>query len=561
MERLGKQRLIEEENQINNFLINRKEISQKIRKDKMENFLWERYINCNHSTNPLDRPDVNSFISIWNEEEDNDLTILYEKISISINLIEQLQNYVYSSEVSNDYQNYERFSSQIFDLKKTIQNKIQNITQYQLIFSDKFTGIKNEVLLTKEGGGYSYGLWVNLAKNPRIKDIDFNNMSIEITKVVAMTSLAIRMIISPFSSEFDEYVLLSPILTCEFFQLPSPPKKVSTYVLRQFSQLNNLQTISYPLKNINTSQSPLIFKMKIDISKLPENLDYVTIIKIDDINNSNSLISDIKFNLEESFVTFSSKTTGIFALAISKYIHFPFQYWEINSTLSNSCELFIQTNLISLNIFIDKEGLCSINEPIKLEKLIASQFLEKLQRYGINLIAPKKLSILGNDILSKLCEKPYDLEEAFINGLSDTATCFRSKCSKWNSQLTKNDIEDKRIMFLVRDIQIHGELISDDEINNNNNEEEENKIEKMKPSKWKCIQGTVKHINEVPNTEKEENYDLTLIKDTNFHQYLMPMLLDITTNEVKYRISDNTVFISETLKYLLSKLRIFSVTN
>lgn len=99
-------------------------------------------------------------------------------------------------------------------------------------FSDKYVGAKNEVLLTAKSGGYSYGIWVNLAKNPRIKDIDFNGMAIEIAKNVAMTSLAIRMTKTTFLVEFGNYILLSPILACEFFPLPPPPKKAGGMVLR-----------------------------------------------------------------------------------------------------------------------------------------------------------------------------------------------------------------------------------------------------------------------------------------------------------------------------------------
>jgi len=564
MEKREEARLIEEDNQLRGIRAFRINQSKEERLFKTKDQEWSRYKSCDHTTNPQDQADVNSFISNWNDVVDNDMLKLFDHIEMACKLIEQLNEHIVSAEVENNANDYEKYSNLVMELRKLIQHKIETMTQHHLLFSDKYTGVKNEVLLTMENSGYSYGLWVNLAKNPRIKDIDFCNMSIEISKNVAMTSLAIRMTMSPFASEFGDYVLLSPVMSCEFFQLPSPPKKVNAFVLRQFSSLGSLVPIAYPLKNVSNAQPPLSFKMRIDPSRLPEDLSNVTIVKIDDLNHTDAMISNVNINVTESIVTFSSITTGLFALAVNRNIHFPFQFWEVNSKNPESVEIYLQTSLSNLTIMIDKNGLCSMDSPIKFCNYNASKAIEVLQRNGINLVSPKNLSILG-DISARLSEKPKDLEEAFTNGVADTATGFRIRCSKWNSQISKGENEDKRIMLLAREIKEFGEPITDDE-----DVEEEDKKESIetipepstrkRPSNWRCIQGTVKHINEVPNTEFADQFDLTMIPNTNFHQHLMPMLMDIASEDVKQRVLDTPSFMSETLRYLISKMRLFSNT-
>ena len=593
MEQAGRERLMSEDQELKAFREMRQSNSTTIRAEAAKTAEWDRYLSCDHSTNPLDRADVNSFISIWKEADDTNLKVLFEHIGLATKLIDQINELRMVAEVSQNQEELDRYTKLIEDLRGLITHKIELITQHHLMYSDKYyttnasTTTATE-LLNAESNGYQYSIWMNIAKNPRIKDIVFTGVTIDICKVIAMYSLAIRITYSPYQSEAGNYSLLSRVMACEFIQLPAPPKRVGTYVLRQ-SNAQTLQILPYPLKsNNNGAQPPLVFKMKIDPERLPENINNVTVIKLDDLENTSSLVSDVQLDLENSLVQFSCITTGVFALAIPKYSQFPFQFWEVNTPLQDTVEVFVRTALTEITITIDKNGLCSMDTPIQFAGLSAAAALDLLQRHGLNLIAPENIADIGDQ---RIHEKPRALEEIFVSGIADTATGFRVRCSAKNARIGTGEHDAPRIMFLVREIVNYGEPITEDEAI-----EEEDQVgesaatesvhseqqppqsatsagttqtgqteqsETKKPerqTKWRCIQGTEKLISECKNTETEEETNVDMLPGTNFHQHLMPMLMDLASDEVKERVNKSSSFIGETVKYLLTKMRVFSVT-
>ncbi|OHT16789.1 hypothetical protein TRFO_41544 [Tritrichomonas foetus] len=569
MERREQERLKQEDSDLKSLHQLRASQSHQIREEKAKREEWERYVSCNHSTDPNNQSDVNTFISQWRESETTDINALFSKIDESTKLLDQLLNLRSTASVALEVDEFERLSNNIRDIRQIIENKITSLTQHHLLFSDRYALAKNEVLLAADAGGYSYGLWVNLTKNPRIKEIEFPKVTIEICKYIALASLAIRCTMSPFLAEFDKYLLLSPILACEFFQLPSPPKKIGTMMtLRQFSTSGQLISIPYPLRNVNNPQPPLVFKMKFNPDNLPDDTDSVTVIKIDDIQNTEKLVTDVEIDKENSIVKFSCQTNGLFALSLPKYAHFPFQFWEINSTKPDSVEIFIRTAITELVINVDKDGLVSMDSPISFNRLTAPAALEKLQRHGINVIAPASNSELG-EIAHKLSGKTSELEDVLTGGISDCATGFRVRSSKWNSQ-----VQEDRAILIAREIVEFGEQISEDEqINNeeeeeqneNHNNEEEEKKENRKKSvttntKWKCILAKAKHINLIPYSENSDEPDMKMVQGSAFHQLLLPMLMDIASDAVQGRVRNSSSFISETVRYLLQKMKLFSST-
>jgi cancer susceptibility candidate protein 1 len=586
MERREQERLQEEDGEMKILRSTRATRTTQTRAEKAREDEWRRYVTCDHGTNPFDQSDVNTFISLWEDVDDTDMPGLFAQIEKAARLLDQLADLRSHCEVSLSVDNYEQYSRQILDIRKLIQSKIEKLTSHHLLFSEKYASAKNEVLLSNEGGGYGYGLWVNLAKNPRVSSIDFNICSMEIYKTVAQAAIAIRCTTSPLLSEFGKYVFLSPILSCEFYQLPPPPKRIVAMTLRQVSTQQTLQTVQYPLKTAkpNEVQPPIVFKMKIDLGNLPEENDLLTVIKLDDIENTETQIANIEIDRENSILKFSSKTTGVFALAVGKYAHFPFQFWEINSTKEDSCELFIRTASIELTLEVDAGGLCSMEHPVTFSKLTAPAALEALQRHGINLIGPEHIDQLGESG-AKLNEKTAELEDVLASGLADAATGFRIRCSKWNSQFPED-----RAMLLAREIVEFGEPTSDDEGQTEEEEvaeggkpEEEEKGEKPekvekpekpeKPdpppkkgkeappgTKWHAVLAKAKHINEVPYTENLEEAGIKMKKNTAFHQHLMPMLMDFASSGVQGRTRNASSFVVETLRFILQKVKLFSVT-
>ena len=97
-------------------------------------------------------------------------------------------------------------------------------------------------------------------------------------------------------------------------------------------------------------------------------------------------------------------------------------------------------------------------------------------------------------------------------------------------------------------------------------EEKKEKTKRKKPiiintnTKWKCFLAKAKHINLVPYTETSSEMSQKMLKGTDFHQHLFPMLMDIASEDVKERVRNTSCFINETTRYLLQKIKLFSST-
>ncbi|OHT10199.1 hypothetical protein TRFO_20580 [Tritrichomonas foetus] len=258
------QRLIEEDLYVQKLRKQRTLDGIRIRKELAATDSWEIYRKCDHFVDVRSQADVNTFITQWRENEETELPNLFDHISQSNKIKNQLKLMMQKAEVSKETDEYSRCKAQIEAINELVQQKMEQITVRHLVFSDKYSGAKNEVLISTQTDGLVFGMWVNLSKNPRIKEIEFPGLSVEIPKSVAMTSLAIRMQMSDERRFDNTYLFLGKQILCDFLQLPAPPKKVGLMVLRQSPQRNSLINITYPLRNVNTGQPPLNFKVQLE---------------------------------------------------------------------------------------------------------------------------------------------------------------------------------------------------------------------------------------------------------------------------------------------------------
>lgn len=97
-------RLLEEKTTLETLRNEKTSSNEAIRSKEEETQENIRYMSCNHSTDPHDEADVRSFISIWKEIEDNDLSQFFERINLATKLIEDLDLLRYDAEVKKNYQ-------------------------------------------------------------------------------------------------------------------------------------------------------------------------------------------------------------------------------------------------------------------------------------------------------------------------------------------------------------------------------------------------------------------------------------------------------------------------
>lgn len=575
------QRLIEEDAYIKKLREDRTAEGKKIRQTQVEADDWEIYKQCDHFVDVRSQSDVNTFLTQWNEIQETDLPKLFEHIQQSNIIKKQLISMQERAEVFQDDDQYKRCKEQISSINKLISQKMEQITFHHLVFSDKFATSKNEVQITGQADGLVFGMWINLSKNPRIKEIEFPGLTVEIPKAIAMTSLAIRMILNHEKSFNEQYLFLNKQILCDFIQLPTPPKKIGTMTLRQSPQRNVLINITYPLRNVNSAQPPLNFKYQIEPDFITEYTKNATVVQIlpgktdDAVEVSTQHISKVNLDPETNIISFSSMVVGTFCIAIPRYDQFPLKMWEFTGTSENSVEIYLKTHQnIEISINIDKDGMCSCEAPeiVAFKDLTPVSAIEFLQEKGINLVAPR-------NAIEGLQPKMDNLEEVLNRGIADTVTGFLVSWSKWNEMLPSD-----RAMLIMKELKTFDE--EDEEVDeaantspenpeneantenvqseNVNTEEEEGNEHANTTStnkKMKAMLVKANHIVEVPYTEDQYECNMKPLNDAQIHQHILPMFFEKASEEVRERVRNAPTFLCDAAYYFLKQLRLFSMTK
>jgi cancer susceptibility candidate protein 1 len=167
------ERLRQEDQSIHALRQQRADDNKRIRAVQAQADDWELFKQCNHFVDVRSQADVNAFVTTWRDHEESELPELFEGIERADRIIRQLTIMTEAAEVSHEQAVFDRCRGQIEEIRALVFSKLDGITMHHLVFSDRYAGAKNEVQVSAESGGIALAMWVNLSKNPRVKDIEF----------------------------------------------------------------------------------------------------------------------------------------------------------------------------------------------------------------------------------------------------------------------------------------------------------------------------------------------------------------------------------------------------
>jgi cancer susceptibility candidate protein 1 len=555
-----KQRLADEDASLERHRKERSDAGHAIRTESARVEDWQIFTACSHAVDVRSESDVNTFLESWRAQDECDLNALFQQIEIANTVVTQLGQIKEVAEVSQDARQFRRCEHQIEQIESVVYGKLEAMTMHILVFSDRFVGAKNEVLLSASSGpsAVSFGIWVNLTRSQRNQEIEWPGLKVLIPKEVTKASFAVTMTMIPETPYDAEFLLLGRLVRFEILQLPAPPKKIGAMTLRQPSANTQLVRLSYPLRNISQAQPPLQMALALNPELLTDFNKEATIVELTPQGVSAQHISKVAFDGDTNEIRFHTMAVGTFAMAVPRYQQFPLQYWEITGTSDTSIEIYLRTAMIEMVIAVDGQGKCAMEAPFQFAGLTPVSAVKYLAERGLNIVAPA--------VVKGITPKGGDLEDALALGIADVATGFHITWSKWNSQLTPD-----RAMLLMRERPKFDEPIEDDTVP----VEEEEAVEppadgaaplkKQKKVLMKAI--LVKrnldknHIIEVRNTEDEEECTLKNDESENFHQHLLPMFLDGACQVVKERVNHAPSFLCDAIVYFMKLIRLFSMTR
>ncbi|XP_026558803.1 protein CASC1 [Pseudonaja textilis] len=138
---------------------------------------WEHYTCCDGSPDPTVPQEINTFMSLWLEESENDITTVVEKGSKVLELIAKLEMYVLETPFdelpSSDVIQYQET---IVHLQKLLHHKYNQATEHLLKQASSYGESEsgNMELVMKEKD-ITLCLWANLKKNARFRSQLFHD--------------------------------------------------------------------------------------------------------------------------------------------------------------------------------------------------------------------------------------------------------------------------------------------------------------------------------------------------------------------------------------------------
>ncbi|KAM4901904.1 dynein axonemal intermediate chain 7 [Sylvia borin] len=172
--------------------------AQQWKMDYREQAKWEHYLSCDGTPDPTVPQEINTFMSLWRDDHDEDIQLVMEKEEVVLNLIEQFEYLLLETspdEITEKQRDqYLGFILQLQDLLHQKYNEAtQNLLKTASVYEDSETGNMHTVIKDKNS---TFCIWVNLKKKARLRKFVFQGAghAFDLPKSLALSSVAIRVL-------------------------------------------------------------------------------------------------------------------------------------------------------------------------------------------------------------------------------------------------------------------------------------------------------------------------------------------------------------------------------
>ncbi|KAI1238837.1 Protein CASC1, partial [Lamprotornis superbus] len=172
--------------------------AQQWKMDYREQAKWEHYLSCDGTPDPTVPQEINTFMSLWHDNQDEDVQLVMEKEEVVLNLIEKLESLLLETspdEIAEKQRDqYQEFILQLQDLlHKKYNEATQNLLKTASMYEDAETGNMYTAIKDKNS---TFCIWVNLKKKARFKSHVFQEAGhgFDLPKSLALSSVAVRVL-------------------------------------------------------------------------------------------------------------------------------------------------------------------------------------------------------------------------------------------------------------------------------------------------------------------------------------------------------------------------------
>jgi hypothetical protein len=155
---------------------------------------WKAFLSCSKLPDISNQRYFYDWLTDWSAVSPLTLADVSQQLNDAETVCRDLLVGVITAEEKQDEASAENYKSLLLHLQGLMRNKLNATTAWLLLHYEMHVNVKNELQMSCEAPGVDIGLWVNVAKNIRIKNVEFSSMGIvlELPKQLIMNSTAVR---------------------------------------------------------------------------------------------------------------------------------------------------------------------------------------------------------------------------------------------------------------------------------------------------------------------------------------------------------------------------------
>mmetsp|Transcript_14766 Transcript_14766/g.34602 ORF Transcript_14766/g.34602 Transcript_14766/m.34602 type:complete len:667 (-) Transcript_14766:48-2048(-) len=413
---------------------------------------WKRFVYCSHLPDPKSEADLNTFLNVWDEEDVEDIDQAISLYQDTETVIDEIENMSFIYEEREDWPKLELMRDFLVRLRQLVNQKFDQSVAFILQHLEDYTTPKNECQMAFLTDDLKCGLWVNIAKNLRLKQVEYPDLGIttEIPRPIMLNFVSMRIRYhsrDPFRFLRTREYAVGGSLTIDVLAMPPPAKVIKGWKMAPVTA-QTTQVLVQPYPPGDSAQyagniPPLRISWVIPDNCLVGN----TFPMIGHFNEKDKQwrtdgVQDIEFKFPTrtlSFQTIHLNTT--YAWIKTRHGEVPYTTWTLRPTGLNKSVLELQAQSTGRVVIEIGEGTCRLLEPA--ESVLAEfrsglmrpvTFLRRLAQRGICLCPEDEdAEEAGVTVKNK------ELEGRACRNASLVAAGFSITSSRWNQSAGQDD--------------------------------------------------------------------------------------------------------------------------
>ncbi|XP_043394618.1 dynein axonemal intermediate chain 7 isoform X9 [Chelonia mydas] len=544
-ERLEKERIVQEE---------RERLEAK----------WEHYMQCDGSPDPAVPQEINTFMSLWQENKNEDIEFVIEKGNQVLNLIEKLY-FLLLDTPPNELKEkvFIQYQESILELQSLLHQKYNEATERLLkkanTYADSDSGNMEVAIKDKN---ITFCIWGNLKKNPRFKNHMFSDAEngFDLPKTVATSDVAVRIL-------HTHYDHISPLQCIPklHLKMQAPESKQELTVLYDMKEEKEgeqksgedsdlviekesdgrklldvgLETYPYPPESEETEDATY---PRIGVTL--RLLDSVIFFEEPVVARWDSAgkqwrtdgISDIKYKMKEKQISFEMDAFYTITLIQDAHLNMPYQSWELRPNGTDELLFTVVTAFAEVQMQI-KGNQCMLSS-------ITVDGSEKLSHLTGKWTSPIDLTIALKKAGVNIFPSDYSYKYVCVNKktplaevttyqqMALVASAFAFSWSKWNLASGQD-----QVVFKVS---------------------EHLKTDAVKDEDWSLYMFNGQRAQRLMISETSEAFSEDLANNTEFHSTLYHLIKDFASEEAIEKVKKASCLFIDAVYQLLIATRVLT---